>query len=70
VIDRNDASGNGDDGIDVRTTSATIAKNIALGNGDLGIEAPDGVVDGGGNIAAGNADPDQCTGVDCEPPAE
>jgi parallel beta-helix repeat protein len=68
LLTKNQTSSNGDDGIDVDSTSATLTKNLAVSNGDLGIEAVVGVVDGGGNMAAGNGNPLQCTGVVCTAP--
>jgi len=69
VIDRNRSERNGDDGIDVDVTSATvtISNNFASFNGDLGIEAvPTPVIDGGGNKARGNGNPAQCLNVSCK----
>ena len=66
VIDRNRSERNGDDGIDVDITSATISHNFASFNGDLGIEALPGVIDGGGNKARGNGNPAQCLNVSCK----
>jgi parallel beta-helix repeat protein len=66
VLERNTASGNGDDGIDVDTTYAEITKNTANDNGDFGIEAVPGVTDGGGNKARGNGNPLQCLNVFCK----
>jgi parallel beta-helix repeat protein len=62
----NIAIGAGDDGFNVRSTSARLEGNRALRNADLGIEAVSGVV-GRGNIARGNGDPRQCTNVFCVP---
>lgn len=67
VIERNRASGNGDDGIRVSVASTTLTGNIANNNNDLGIEAVPGVVDGGGNRAAGNGNPAQCLNIVCLP---
>jgi parallel beta-helix repeat protein len=64
VID-NQASGNGDDGIDVDAPTTTVTRNTADRNHDLGIVAGAGVSDGGGNHATGNGDPAQCVGVAC-----
>ena len=65
VVLGNVTNGNGDDGIDARSTATTITRNGADHNGDLGIDAVAGVVDGGGNHAAGNGDPLQCVNVAC-----
>jgi parallel beta-helix repeat protein len=54
LLDQNTANRNGDDGIDVKSTSTTLIKNTANYNADLGIEAIPGVTDGGGNKARGN----------------
>lgn len=64
---QNLVSDNGDDGIHVETSGATITKNTAVYNGDLGISAPAGVDDGGGNMASGNGNVLQCLNVWCEP---
>jgi hypothetical protein len=69
LIDRNRSERNGDDGIDVDVTSATvtISNNFASFNGDLGIEAmPTPIIDGGGNKAHGNGNPAQCLNVRCK----
>ena len=69
LIDRNRSERNGDDGIDVDVTSATvtISNNFASFNGDLGIEAePTPAIDGGGNRANGNGNPAQCLNVRCK----
>jgi parallel beta-helix repeat protein len=65
VVRGNEAAGNGDDGIDVRSAATTITGNGADRNVDLGIDAVPGVTDGGGNHAAGNGNPLQCVGVTC-----
>jgi parallel beta-helix repeat protein len=65
VLDRNIATGAGDDGIDVDSAATTLARNLAAHNGDLGIETVAGVTDGGGNRAFGNGNPAQCTNVAC-----
>ena len=65
LVERNLATGAGDDGIDVDNASTTLMRNFAFHNGDLGIEAVPGVTDGGGNHAAGNGNPAQCTNVAC-----
>jgi parallel beta-helix repeat protein len=62
----NTARGAGDDGFDVRSRTAKLAKNRALRNGDLGIAAVRGVIDGGRNRARGNGDPRQCTNIACD----
>jgi parallel beta-helix repeat protein len=66
LLDRNAASRNGDDGIDVESQSTTLTKNTANHNDDLGIEAVPGATDGGGNKARGNGNPLQCTNVFCK----
>jgi Periplasmic copper-binding protein (NosD) len=69
LVERNFASGNGDDGIDVdstRTPRATLTRNTANNNFDLGIEAVPGTIDGGGNKASGNGNPAQCLNVACK----
>jgi parallel beta-helix repeat protein len=65
LVERNIATRNGDDGIDVRLAATTITRNTANFNADLGIEAVTGVTDGGGNRAHGNGNPAQCIGVSC-----
>jgi parallel beta-helix repeat protein len=65
-LEDNDASVNGDDGIDVASPATTLRRNLANDNGDLGIEAVAGVADRGGNSAAGNGDPAQCVNVACD----
>lgn len=65
VVLGNDADGNGDDGIDVRSAATTITRNGADRNADLGIDAVAGVTDGGGNHASGNGNPLQCVNVAC-----
>jgi parallel beta-helix repeat protein len=65
LIERNVATGSGDDGFDIRRPAATLTANTANDNFDLGIEAVPGVVDGGGNRASGNGNPLQCTNVFC-----
>ena len=65
LVDRNRSERNGDDGIDVDVTAATISKNFANFNGDFGIEAEPGVTDGRGNKAHGNGNPAQCLNVRC-----
>jgi parallel beta-helix repeat protein len=64
-IEANRATGNGDDGVDVRRAGTLLRANAANGNGDLGIFAVPGVIDGGGNRAAGNGNPAECSGVSC-----
>jgi large repetitive protein len=66
LIERNVATGSGDDGFDIRRPAATLTANTANDNFDLGIEAVPGVVDGGGNRAIGNGNPLQCTNVFCK----
>jgi parallel beta-helix repeat protein len=65
LLDANTTAHSGDDGIDVRTASATLSNNLATNNGDLGIAAVAGVTDGGGNRAFNNGNPVQCTNVFC-----
>lgn len=69
VAEKNFASDNGDDGIDVHENDPErvneVARNRATDNGDLGIEADAGTVDGGGNRAFGNGNPLQCLNVEC-----
>jgi large repetitive protein len=66
LIERNVATGSGDDGFDICRPAATLTANTANDNFDLGIEAVPGVVDGGGNRAIGNGNPLQCTNVFCK----
>ena len=65
VLERNHAFGDGDDGIQVDSASASLTSNSAFFNHDLGIEAVPGVTDGGGNRAHGNGNPAQCSGIAC-----
>jgi large repetitive protein len=65
VVERNVASDNDDDGIEVDNPATTLARNTADRNGDLGIEAIAGVLDGGNNSAAGNGNALQCTNLVC-----
>jgi parallel beta-helix repeat protein len=65
LIERNTATGSGDDGLDIRRPAATLTGNAANDNFDFGIETVSGVVDGGGNTAGGNGNPLQCTNVFC-----
>jgi len=65
LLKRNTANRNGDDGIDVESSTTTLTRNTANDNGDLGIEAVPGVIDGGKNKARGNGNPAQCTNVVC-----
>jgi large repetitive protein len=65
LIERNVATGSGDDGFDICRPAATLTANTANDNFDLGIEAVPGVVDGSGNRAGGNGNPLQCTNVFC-----
>ena len=65
VVMGNSTTGNGDDGIDVRSAATTITSNGADRNLDLGIDAVAGVTDGGGNHAAGNGNALQCVNVTC-----
>jgi parallel beta-helix repeat protein len=66
LLEKNDATGSADDGIDVESPATTLTGNLALHNADLGIEAVVGVIDGGKNKAHGNGDPLQCTNVTCK----
>jgi parallel beta-helix repeat protein len=61
LLDRNVATGSGDDGFDVDSPATTLVGNLAVGSGDFGIEAVPGVTDGGGNRAR----PRRCTNVSC-----
>ncbi len=54
-------------GIEVRSSAASLGDNTANDNDGLGIAAPAGVTDLGGNRAHGNSDPQQCSGVVCQP---
>jgi hypothetical protein len=65
TLERNAATGSGDDGFDVRSPATTLTSNLALRNHDFGIDAVAGVTDGGGNVARGNGHVPQCTGVAC-----
>ncbi|MDQ2910534.1 MAG: right-handed parallel beta-helix repeat-containing protein [Actinomycetota bacterium] len=65
VVERNTASRNGDDGIDIDFPGVLVKANSAHANGDLGIEAVPGTIDGGGNTAHGNGNPAQCLNVVC-----
>lgn len=65
LMQRNFATGSGDDGFDIRNVATTLDSNLAVRNGDLGFEALPGVIDGGGNKASGNGNPMQCAGVTC-----
>lgn len=49
-IEANQASGNGDDGIDVRRPGTLLRANTANRNGDLGISAVAGVIDRGATV--------------------
>jgi parallel beta-helix repeat protein len=64
-LERNIATGAGDDGIEADSTTTSLRRNTANGNGDLGIEAIAGVTDLGGNRASGNGNPLQCQNVFC-----
>jgi hypothetical protein len=65
TVERNSASGNGGDGINVQSPSTTITRNSANRNADYGIEAVPDAIDGGGNHARGNGNPAQCIGITC-----
>jgi parallel beta-helix repeat protein len=66
LLDRNMATRNGDDGIDVESPATTLTGNTANQNQNLGIEAVPGVTDGGGNKASSNGNALQCTNVFCK----
>jgi parallel beta-helix repeat protein len=66
IVRRNTATGNDDDGIDVRGVQSRIGDNTANDNGDFGIDAVAGVTDLGGNTASGNGNPLQCRNVFCQ----
>jgi parallel beta-helix repeat protein len=66
VVERNVASENADDGIDMADPGSTVTRNKADKNGDLGIEAVTGTIDGGGNKAKRNGNPAECTNVACK----
>jgi len=61
----NAATGNFDDGIDVRSPSTKLRNNRADDNDDFGIDAVSGVTDLGGNTASGNGNAFQCRNVFC-----
>jgi hypothetical protein len=65
LLRENFSNGNGDDGIDVRASSASLADNQTDSNGDFGIEAVPGVTDLGGNLASSNGNPAQCRNIVC-----
>jgi nitrous oxidase accessory protein NosD len=65
LLMRNVATGSGDDGFDIESSSTTLARNRAAQNGGFGIEAVPGVNDGGGNRAHGNGNPIQCVNIVC-----
>jgi parallel beta-helix repeat protein len=65
LISENYSHDNGDDGIDVRASSASLFRNRADNNDDLGIDAVAGVTDLGGNAATGNGNPAQCRNITC-----
>ena len=65
LLRANRADGNGDDGIDVRDSTARLGDNTASTNGDFGIDAAAGVTDLGGNTGSGNGNPLQCRNVFC-----
>jgi parallel beta-helix repeat protein len=65
LLERNTATGSGDDGFDIQSAATTLTRNGAFDNSDLGIEAVPGVTDGGHNRARGNGNPAQCTNVAC-----
>jgi hypothetical protein len=65
LLRENYSHDNGDDGIDVRATSARLADNRTDNNDDLGVDAVAGVTDLGGNAASGNGNPAQCRNIVC-----
>ena len=65
LIEANQVSRSGDDGIDVRRAGTVLGANRADRNADLGISAIAGVIDAGDNHAAGNGNPAQCVGITC-----
>lgn len=65
LLQRNVATGSGDDGFDVLSPTTTLTANLAVRNHDLGIDAIPGVIDGGRNKAFANGNPAQCVGVAC-----
>jgi hypothetical protein len=65
LVSGNRVQRSGNDGIDVRSPSTTIASNRTVRNDNLGIAAVPGVTDGGGNRAYGNGNPPQCINVTC-----
>jgi hypothetical protein len=64
VLRRNSADLNGSDGIDVRTSGASLDSNAAFANDGWGILAVPGVTDLGGNTAGGNG-AGNCLNVFC-----
>jgi parallel beta-helix repeat protein len=64
LLRENYSHDNGDDGIEVRASSARLADNRADNNGDFGIDAVAGVTDLGGNHATGNGN-GQCRNIVC-----
>ncbi|MCL4858862.1 MAG: right-handed parallel beta-helix repeat-containing protein, partial [Caldilineaceae bacterium] len=66
LIDRNNVSSNGGDGISVNGGGHTISNNTASVNGGWGIYASVTGMDGGGNRAFGNDEPTQCFNIVCE----
>jgi parallel beta-helix repeat protein len=61
---RNTATGWGNDGIHVESSSTLIVGNVANDNGNYGIEAVPGVISAH-NHASGNGNPAQCLNVSC-----
>ena len=66
LLDRNDADGNGGDGIALNGVGHIVNANRAQRNGGWGIYAAAGAIDRGGNYAAGNVEPLQCYNVHCD----
>ena len=65
LLERNDADGNGGDGIALNGVGHIVDRNSAQRNGGWGIYAAAGAIDRGGNFAAGNVEPLQCFNVVC-----
>ena len=65
IVEGNEASGNGGDGIGLEGVGHIVKDNTANMNGGWGIYAAVGAIDRGGNKAGGNAEFDQCFGVVC-----
>jgi parallel beta-helix repeat protein len=65
LVEGNETSGNGGNGIGLEGVGHIVADNTANQNGGWGIYAAVGAIDRGGNKAGGNMEPDQCYGVVC-----